>query len=302
MSPVARKFAVRSHAELRGERRAETFEGRRERRSRRLTEFESSDLQYLWQSYASDLGVKSAHGLIERHILLMAPPRDVQRPVLEELAMAGGRAPEGRVMRIVVFEGLATRREIRLAVECLTRTGKRGRKVERIPVPRPEPSNACEGKCDLALDRKQRACAACEWTGYDLRLTERGEIRLGLALRSVPMTRAERRQKVWDAKDDALRREWQTMEPGAEGVHAPQYDMELMGSRQRKAVDRAIATLSLVSHKHAVILHCWLGRYHANENALLDAVRRFEIGASRERAKEMLEEASDAYRAARRSR
>lgn len=287
-----RSPAIRPHGKAH---RVESYAAERPPQSKRLTDWEADDLRYLWQGYEADLGVRSAHGMIERHILLMAPPRDVQRPVLEELLRAGGRAPEGRIARLVVLDGLATRCEIRKAIEYLTRVGKKGPRVERIPVPRPEPSNACDGKCDLAIDRKQRACAACEWTGFDLRLTARGELRMGLALASVPVDRDRRR---WDAQDDAIRQEWQTMYCRKQHGSG-RANEETLAARERKSVNRAVAALSRVSREHALILQCWLGRHYVNENALLDAVRRLETGATRERANEMLDEASDAYRKAR---
>lgn len=256
--------------------------------TKRLTELEADELRYLWQGYLADLGVRSAHGIIERAMLMLAPPRDVQAPVLEELGRAGGRAPEGRVVRLVVLEGLGTRHEVRLAIAYLARPNvDRGPRVERLAVPRPASPALCEGRCD-------HGCHACEWTGWDLRLTERGELRMMTALGRRTRTREER----WRAADASLEAELHTIECGGT-PSAPSMQEEMLDSRKRRTVERARGTIAKLSRLDALVLQCMYGQHHVTEAGELAAVRRI-VGGSEEKAKEAMGAASDAYRKARR--
>lgn len=282
----------------RGQRaRVESYEGRHVSTSRRLTEAEADDLRYLWQSYAADLGIRSVHGALERR-LLMAPPRDVWRPVLEELVdRHGGRACEGRIVHVVVVEGWGTRREVRRAVEYLTRaSGRRGPRVERVATPRPESPKNCEGRCG-------HACAACLWTGFDLRATERGELRLGLALTDAELRRitgGDARRDRWARADARLEAECQQLACGSETPHAPSTQDEVLGARKRRAVNRATAALAKMTALDARVLACVFGVYHANEEAELEAVRRM-TGGDREKARAARDAACESYRRARRA-
>lgn len=258
-----------------------------------LSEHESEDLRYLWQGYSADLGIKSAHGALERR-LLMSPPRDTQKPVLDELERAGGRLAEGRVVRLVVLEGWGTRREVKRAIAYLTRpSAKRGPRVERIAVPRPEASkahNEQQGRCD-------HGCAACEWTGWDLRLTERGEIRMQLALGSVASS--DPRGDRWARIDARLQEELCVMAVKSATPHAPSIQEETLGARQRRAVNRATAALSKVTAFDAHVLQVVYGAVYASEEAEIEAVRKL-VGGDRAKAESARESACRAYREARR--
>lgn len=282
----------------------ESFESKRARQvnaraSKRLTEAEAEDLRYLWHGYESDLGIRSVHGAIERQLLIKAPPRDLQEPVLEELERAKGRAPEGRILRIVTSERWGTRREVRLAIEYLTRPhGRRGPRVERIPVDQPETPSTCE------LRRTGRACShpcsSCEWTGYDLKLTERarGEIRMQLALASVPKSREQRRAESWAAQDAALEREWRILAVKGEAHGAPT-TRDGLSKRQRAAVNRAMTALAMLTRQQATVLELVYGSFHAVEDLELATIAaKFKV--TKPRAAAMRDDACEAYRKARR--
>lgn len=275
----------------------ESYSGRTARPDRRLTEHEAEDLCYLWQGYAADLGIRSAHSMVERHILLRAPPRNVRAPVLEELVVRQhGRAPEGRIIRCVVADGLATKHEVRMAILYLTRVGRKGPRIERIPVPRPETPTTCGVKRDGR--ECGHPCSSCEWTGFDLRATDRGAVPMGLSLQSVPRTREDR----WRAADEALEAEWHMIPCGVGSeTHAPSMRDEPLGARQRRAVDRATAALSRCSRETALVLQALYGQHHVSEESELEAVRR-AVGGSREGARLRRDAACAAYRLAREGR
>jgi len=272
----------------------ESFGGRRSRTSRRLTEAEAADLRYLWQGYAADLGIRSLHGIIERQLLL-APPRDVQTPVLEELVRAGGFAPEGRIIRLVVAEGLATRHEVKRAIAQLSRVGRRGPRIERIPCERPvvEPDQAKRTHTE-----QQRLD---EWTGYDLRLTERGAVKMRLSLEHVGgRTKQEQREERWRRQDEALEREHHMLAVGS-GCHTAQADPrdESLTARRRAAANRAIVALGKLTRVQVLVLQRIFGEYHKTDDAELLAITSLVPGTSRARASQMRDDACDAYRIAR---
>lgn len=274
----------------------ESFESKRARQvtaqaSKRLTEAEAEDLRYLWHGYESDLGIRSVHGAIERHLILKAPPRDLRQDVLAELQRAHGRMPEGRVLRIIVAEGIGTKREIRLAIERLCHEGKRGPKVERLPVDRPETPTTCEvkrtGKSCL------HPCVSCEWTGYDLKSRERGELTMSLALASVPRDR-------WVARDEELEREWRMLAVKGEPASVPTMRDEPLSKHQRAAVNRAMATLATLTRQQVTVLELVFGSFHAVDDLELSAISsKFHVTKSK--AVSLRDDACEAYRKARRA-
>ncbi len=265
----------------------ESFEGRHERTSKRLTEFEAADLRYLWDGYESDLGIRSLHGSIEFR-MLMSAPRDVRAAVVEELERHGGRAAEGLVLRVLAAEGTATRAETRRALRMLERTGR----VERVAVERPERPTMC------SLPRRacDHACSHCMWTGWDLRLRERGEVRISLALRAVPKTPEQR----WAERDERLRAQLHTIEPSAgAGTHAASVEREPLPAYKRAAVNRALTALAKLSTLEAAALRCLYGDTHyPTEQSELRALRAATGVPTDARARELRDRACEAYRAA----
>jgi hypothetical protein len=274
--------------------KVETFEGPKAPTSGRLTDFESEDLRYLWQSYGADLGMRSAHGLVEQALLMLAPPRDVQKTVLEELARHGGRAPEGRIVRLIVLEGLATAHEVRLAIAYLGRPGRKGPRVERVEVPQPE---VHENPKERSYQEQARLD---EWTGWDLQLTERGAVRMKLALDGAPKEWRDPRELAWRAHDEALERFWHVIPVGQSRGGGARSHEEMLGSRQRRSANRALVALAQMTQRDCHVLQCVYGRAHGTDEAEVEAVRAI-VGGSRDDAEAAIVTASAAYRAARRT-
>lgn len=106
-----------------------------------LTERERAELAYLWGGYEAALGARSIHGAI-RDRLLRAPPSDVRRAIVDRLVTHGNHAERDRLEEDLVNEGLATRRELHLAVTSLLRT--RHLRAEVSEVERRRPRAGCE--------------------------------------------------------------------------------------------------------------------------------------------------------------
>jgi hypothetical protein len=253
----------------------------------RLTDLEAEDLRYLWMSYAADLGIRSVHGAVERALLLRSPPRDLRRPVVEELERAGGRSTETRIVRIVTLERWGTRREVVQAIARLIAD----RRAERCATERPEPHSTC------AVRNTGRTCshpcASCEWTGFELRLIA-GEVR-----RPIPRaTKQEAQARAWLAHDEALERQLHELAvhdtPGSKGATRD----ELLGAKQRQSVERARAALRKLTPFEVRVLEQVYGGHWANETAVVDAVRAM-VGGSKPRAIASIDQACAAYRVAR---
>ena len=232
-------------------RSAQSFEDRGKRgksrqQSQKLTDAEIAELQYAWGEIAGDLGCKSIQGAIEAK-LLRAPPSDRARGyVIEELERAGGRAPEGAIVRIVTEEykgsehiGLAavSGYEVARAIRYLVLHGK----VERLSVPVPTNEET------KTLTRGQR-----EWTGYDLRLVSRKRT-VRLALASVPSTREDR----WRAQDESLERMWHTIPAKDKGGGRKHYDVEDTPNTSRAIV--VLAAIERISTEAVLILRAAYG-------------------------------------------
>jgi hypothetical protein len=261
----------------------------------RLSESEAEDLRYLWLSYGADMGIHSSHALIERALLMLAPPRDLQRHVLIELGKKdGGRAPEERIVKLVALSQVGTRHEVRLAIAYLCRRSRRGPRIERIQTERPAVNVIEKDRTFQEQDRLD------EWTGFDLKLTERGEIRMGLSLRSVPMTREERKAAIWRAEDEALERELHTIScgHGSDGGSIPDdFYGDFLGGKQRLQVERATLCLSRMTAKDVTILQVVYGRAHGKWSDAIDAVRAI-VGGKQADADAAVARACNAYRKA----
>jgi hypothetical protein len=204
------------------------------KQSLRLTPKEIELLEYLWRGYASELGCKSLHGATENR-LLRSPPKNTARPlVLAELERAGGRAPEGGVLRILVAEG-CTRYETRQAIHWLVQGGA----IERTPV---DP---------VTLDKDGKLTkGAHESTGHELRLATPPAIRLALV--RVPVPPEERQRRRWQSQDDALEAWHQTLVCG-DSAEAPVM-VELAESKLRRTVPATLAALRAIDPVHALVL------------------------------------------------
>lgn len=154
---------------------------RREKRRSydRLNRIELEELRDLWGMYDCAIGQRSIHGAVEAR-LLRAQPRDEARgDVLTELHRAGGRMPEGALLRIIAAEkGLARTYEVRRAIEMLVTYGK----VERVRAAEPtypkdsrEREPVCWGgkrieNVQMLLPPDRLTDAQREYTGWDIRI------------------------------------------------------------------------------------------------------------------------------------
>lgn len=261
----------------------------------RLTDHEAEDLRYLWQSYASDLGIRSVQGAIEQALLLREPPSDLRRPAVDELQRIGGRAAEGRFVRHLMSSQRSTRRE---AVQAVSRLVTEER-IEKVATERPEPPTTC----DLAMTGKscRHPCSLCEWTGFDLRLVEQREAKGPTEgpVEADPKNKAWRaRVRAWYAQDEALEREHHTLAVSeTQGSKRAGRD-ELLSKRKRRQVDIAQKALEMLSHFDAHVLQLVYGGIWPTEATILDAVRAM-MGGSLVKAKASIDRACDAYRCAR---
>ncbi len=224
------------HASQSYESRADQREA--DRQSLRLTAKEREELEYLWRGYAAELGCRSLHGAIQDK-LLRSPPRDnVRRLVVDELERAGGRAPEGAILRLLALDG-STRYETRRAIRDLVAGGK----VEREPI---DPIG-CNDKGELTD-------AARESTGHLLRLVARprGALTMRLALARVPLSPEEARRRRWQAQDDALESLHHTLVCGdAVSVVA---DVDVADSKLARTTGATLAALRAIDARHALVL------------------------------------------------
>ena len=204
------------------------------KQSLRLSAKEIECLEYLWRGYASELGCKSLHGATENR-LLRSPPKNTARPlVLAELERAGGRAPEGAVLRILAAEG-CTRYETRQAIHWLLQGGA----IERTPV---DP---------MVVDKDGKLTkGAHESTAHELRLAAPPAVRLALV--RVPVPPEERQRRRWQSQDDALEAWHQTLVCG-DSAEAPVMT-ELADSKLRRTVPATLAALRAIAPVHALVL------------------------------------------------
>jgi hypothetical protein len=171
-----------------GTKGTESFGARRRgpREADRLHPHDIEDLEALWGMFDSSMGMRSVHGAVEAR-LRRAPPRDdVRGMVLRELDRAGGRAPEGAILRIVCSEkGFGTSYEVERAITMLRVYGK----IERVAVPSPashkgeaDEHQACPRGDGTGIESMRMlmppdrlTAAQRQWTGYDLRLVSKPE-------------------------------------------------------------------------------------------------------------------------------
>lgn len=261
------------------------------RRTFRLTNKEVQDLRDLWTGVGLVIGVRSPQGALENRLLL-APPRDLTGPILDELELHGGRCCEGLLLRLVAFDkhGLPRDRgvpsEIRRALKQLVREGK----VERRPMPMPDvppPTRFDEKLGEWVPNRtyaEQRRVD--DWTGFEIRLAG-----ARLALRIVPLEREER----WRRQDEALEREWHTIQ-GSETPGTLSYDPP--EDARSSGANRALRALAKLSERQAEVLRAIFGQHHDSSESELDAVRAL-VGGDAEAARAATEDACKAYREAR---
>jgi hypothetical protein len=253
------------------------------RRSTRLSDFEAEDLRYLWSGWSVDMGVRSPHGALEARLLL-APPRDVAAPILEELERLGNWVCEGRLLRLLALDRVVAgvrvtargvpgelRRGLRLLV--------RAEKVERRALVMPDVS---EPKDRTTAQQQQLD----DWTGFEVR----GKTQPGR--RIVALEREER----WRRQDEELERGWRVCY-GSESHHtAPSYDPP--ENVQMSRVNRARRALAKVSARDARVLAIVFGQHHVTDTDELDAVRAL-VGGDEEAARTAIDAACVAYREAR---
>lgn len=219
----------------------QSFEDRVERksnkrRSLRLTEAEVAELQDLWMGHAAEIGFRSSHGAMEMHLLRSEPRTTTRRHVLGELRRCGGRCPEAKLVAALVedfdmclTEGL-TRYEVRGAIRKLIARGK----VERVETPG---QNGEPPTKDLRIVKN-----------------ERGELRMRLALDSVP----KERKVPWTAKDESVRLMWETV-PVREG-DGGKATYELHATRSASNFGRDVtAALETVSDETVDVLKAAYG-------------------------------------------
>lgn len=276
---------------IRGSLGVESYDNRRERASNareapRLTGAERADLDELWGIAYAALGVRSAHGAVQDR-MRRSPPRDqVRNSVIDELKRAGGRAPEGRVYRILIEEGVATRYEIKRAIQLLGWNDK----VTRVPVEMPK------GNMDQKDLPPQLTHAQNEWTGFELRLfvRERGDISMRLALATVSKSREER----WREQDDALERECHMIHCGDDPSFAPGDEPELHGERRAK-MDRATRSLAKMEPLLVKVLKAMFVDARPRETDVEAVVRCLSVTAGR--AGDLIADAYTSFRSARRT-
>ena len=227
------------------------------RASERLSPAEREELEYLWGSYSADMGIRSVHGAIEDR-LRRSPPRDeARRAVLDELERAGGRAPEGKILRIVVADGGFTRYEVRRAIQLLELHGK----VDRVAVASPPDALRMDSGEHVGLTDAQR-----EWTGFDLREQARGNLTMRLALRSTHSP-DETRAARWRRQDEAIERELHTLPCSDDQRSPPTLRDEPLAPRRRAAVDRATAALAVLPSRLQRVLWRLYGGLRPEERA-----------------------------------
>lgn len=231
----------------------QSYGGKKKREGARLNGVEQDELWYLWGAYSAALGVRSVQGAIEDR-LRRGPPRDeIRRQVLDELERAGGRAPEGAVLRILVAEGV-TRYEARRAVTMLLNHGK----IERVPVESP----TSEGR---GLSTAQR-----EWTGFDLRIPQRGELTMKLALRFVRRDPDDQDRHRWKKQDEALEREWQTLAVSDDSGGISVFEREeSIAAKRRVGVERSLRALCAMPRHLVVVLRRVYADSRPGEDPLL---------------------------------
>jgi hypothetical protein len=274
-----------------GTRGTESFEGRQKpaqrRRFDRLNRVELDELNDLWGMYDSSIGQRSVHGAVEAR-LLRAPPRDeVRSDILDELLRAGGRMPEGALLRIVAAQkGKATVYEARRALKMLQVYGK----VERVAVDVPPMPDAIKMErssktppgdgtgivsMTMTFAPDRLTDAQREWTGYEVRIVrrpedealspaedparERGDLTMSTLAR-VRSTIHERRLALkmdqWRKQDEALEAELHQCycSDNQAGHYATSDGHDGVSSRQRAGMERAGSALSLIMPTHRRIL------------------------------------------------
>lgn len=147
----------------------------------RLREAEAAYLEALWSpaTWGEMLvggAVRSNMGAIRECLLRKSLPREGQarHAILAELARAGGRLPEGKLLRIVVVEGTCSRREASAALQLLRDMGKIERvRVDAPPSPKrgldPERARGIDNIPIEVNDDGGLTQAEQEWTGFDVR-------------------------------------------------------------------------------------------------------------------------------------
>lgn len=246
-----------------------------------LTEAEADDLRYLWGGYGTDVGIRSPHGALEMKLLL-APPRNVSSPILDELERQAGRCCEGRLIRLVVLEGWGVASEIRRALRKLIAVSRLERWSFDTPV---VPDNPI----DRTHAQQQRLA---DYTGYEIRVRAKGDVKMRLALGRVPLTREER----WQRQDDALESECLMMAVKAPPPSA-RADGDYVGTLQSARLDRTRLRLGRIARAHVDILQLTYGVGYMSDDDAAERLR-FRFGGSREKSATAIEAACRAYREA----
>jgi hypothetical protein len=259
---------------------------RSSRRSFRLTGRELQDLRDLWTGIGLQFGVRSAHGAVETR-LLMAAPRNVSAPLLEELSRQRGRCSEGKLLRLVALEGWGVPNELRRVLKRLVREGR----VERVPLPMPDvtplTTTLDPRTGDLEAQRtNSEQLRMNDWTGFEIRLVAQPGKRI------EQLTREER----WRRDDEELEREWR-VQHGSES-HNASSSYDPAENERAEGATRAHLALMKMSERHAEILRTLFARHHAGEADEVEAVRAL-VGGDEERAREEIASACSAYKAAR---
>lgn len=270
---------------------------RASRRSFRLTGKETQGLRDLWTGVGLVLGLRSPHGALENRLLL-APPRDVDSPLLEELERLSalssrardGWVSEGALLRVVTTETSdrkprGVKGEFRRALQRLVRDGAVERRAVELPnVPARTVVNPKTNEVEPLRTNAEQLTIE-DWTGFEVR---RADAAPKLAL--VRSTREER----WRRQDEALEREHQLMH-GSESRPTQSYDPP--EDARTSAANKAFNALSKLSERHAEVLRIVVGQHHPSDESEVEAVRGL-VGGDDARARVAIEEACRAYRVA----
>lgn len=278
----------------------ETFDDRREQREAardalKLTPAEREDLEELWGGLQASLGMRSVQGAIQDR-LRRSPPRDeVRIQVVQELDRAGGRAPEGKVLRIVIAEG-ASRYEAKRAVQMLVLWEHVVRVDVEMPVGHESKKKKSDGTDDVVRGLSD---AQAEWTGFDLRLTKkaRGELAERFARRRAMTDEAARRAR-WKAQDEALEAECQMIHCSDAESFSPYSSVPELAPWRSAKVTRATMALQNTSPMTARVLHALIAGRHPGEDEE-KAVARI-VGVGLVQAGKLIGDAFADYKSARR--
>lgn len=211
--------------------------------------------------------------------------------------------------------------------------------IDDVSVTPPRGDGAGIDNMRMALPPERLTEAQRQWTGYEIRLirpeeqkVENGELAMRLALRMTKLTGEAKRDR-WRRQDEALEAECHRIEVhDTDGGQRPiEHEDSSLTARQIAGITRASATLALISATHRAVIRSWyfdakesleaVGEYTAMAQEAAEAakaptvatmIRRRAQAASqnydpewvaglRKAAEILLDEASGAYREARRA-